>query len=78
MAIKDWFSINVHHKNSAMEILTQGNDTSCIWWIPNKVNIHVDEIHEFARDFMDQFKLGVMKVNHGYYFETVAESNTNF
>ena len=46
--------------------------------MPNKVNIHVDEIHEFVRDFMDQFQLGVMKVNHGYYFETVVESNTNF
>lgn len=24
MTIKDWFSINVHHKNSAMEIFNSG------------------------------------------------------
>ena len=43
----------------------------------NKVNIHVAEI-QFVRDLIDQFQLSVMKVNHGFYFETVVESNTNF
>lgn len=41
------------------------------------VNIHVTEI-QFVGEVMDQSQLSVMKVNHGYYFETVVESNTNF
>ena len=45
--------------------------------MPNKVNIHVTEI-QCVRELMDQFQLSVIKVNHGYYFETVVESNTNF
>lgn len=45
--------------------------------MPNKVNIHVAEI-QFVRELMDQSRLSVMKANHGYYFETVVESNTNF
>ena len=45
--------------------------------MPNNVNIHVTEI-QFVRELMDQSQRSVMKVNHGYYFETVVESNTNF
>ena len=41
------------------------------------VNIHATEI-QFVGELMDQSQLSVMKVNHGYYFETVVESNTNF